>query len=132
MWGDLWRICGIALLCSVSGILLRQIKGELGGLLRLGGGILIVSLCMPLLGNVLEEMGLLMENQESFSYAEVMLRALGLALLCRISADICRDCGEGTIATGVEMAGKIAILLLCFPLLREIVSYARKMLDLVE
>ena len=132
MAGELWQICGIAILCAVAGILLRQIKAELGGLFRLGGGILILSLILPLLGNALSETGLLVENREAYLYAEVMLRALGLAFLCRVCSDICRECGEGMIATAVEMAGKIAILLLCFPLLREIVGYAREMLELVE
>ena len=132
MAGALGRICGVAILCTIAGVLLRQIKGELSGLLRLGGGVLIFSLFLPLLGDALEQTGLLVENREAYLYAEVMLRALGLAFLCRICADICRECGEGMIATGVEMAGKLAILLLCFPLLQEIIGYAREMLALVE
>ncbi|MBQ8331484.1 MAG: hypothetical protein IJX94_03175 [Clostridia bacterium] len=132
MAGELWRVCAVAVLCAVVGLLLRQIKGELSGLLRLGGGILILGLLLPMMGSVLGETELLLGDGGAYPYMGVMIRALGLAFLTRICTDVCRDCGESTVAAGVEMAGKAAILLLCFPLIGEIIEYAAKIMELSE
>lgn len=52
----------------------------------------------------------------------ILLRALGLAFLTECAAAVCRDCGEGTLATWVELGGKLEILLLSFPLIRTVLE----------
>jgi stage III sporulation protein AD len=48
---------------------------------------------------------------------ELLLKALAIALACNATASLCRDCGESALAEKAELAGKIAILSLCIPLL---------------
>ena len=43
---------------------------------------------------------------------------------------ICKDCGEGTVAGGIELGGKLAILLICIPLIGELIGYASEILSL--
>lgn len=88
-----------------------------GGDIKRGAAV-ILSAVQPILDYARELMG----EGGMASYGEVALRALGIALLTHICACICRDCGENTIATMTEVGGKVAILLLCLPLLREIVQ----------
>ena len=40
-----------------------------------------------------------------------LLKALGIVLIGRITADLCKDAGESAIASGVELAVKTAVLL---------------------
>ena len=42
--------------------------------------------------------------------------------MTEIAASICRDSGEGGLAGWVEMAGRVEILLLSFPLIRTVLS----------
>lgn len=63
-------------------------------------------------------------------YLAVMLKGLGVALLTHVCSSICRDCGKGSLADGVELAGKLEILLLCFPLIIEIITTATTLLEL--
>ena len=128
----LWRVCGIALLCAAAVLILKPIKGEMGGLLRIGGGIAVLLLVVPVLGEVVGEMTVLFAGSEIDRFATVMLRAIGIALLTRICTDVCRDVGEGAIASGVELAGKVAILTLCLPMIREIIGYAARILQETE
>ena len=62
-------------------------------------------------------------------YASLMLKAVGLAIVCSTCADVCRECGAPQIATGVESAGNLAILSLCLPLLRDLLLDAEALLE---
>ena len=124
------RVCAIAVLCVVAGQVLRAVKSELALPLRIGGGVLIFGAVVLGLADVLGEITLLLEASGVRLYASVMLRALGIALLTRICTDICRDAGENAVASGTELAGKVAILALCLPLVTEIIGYAATLLEM--
>ena len=70
------------------------------------------------------------ESASIGGYVEVLLKALGIAILTQYTAEICRECGENAAASGVELTGKIEILLLCLPLIDEILVMADKMLSM--
>lgn len=59
----------------------------------------------------------------------VMIKALGIALVGRISADICRECGENGLAQGVESVAGIVIFSLSLPILSEILNFASDLLQ---
>ena len=67
---------------------------------------------------------------QSAEYVAVMLKGLGVALLTHVCASVCRDCGRGSVADWVELAGKLEILIMCFPLIGEIVTTAVGLLEL--
>ena len=53
-----------------------------------------------------------------------------LLLLSSRFADICRESGEGGAANGVELAGKVELLLLSLPLINDILSVTKELLSL--
>ena len=130
MDGSLLKICAVAILCAGMGLLFKQIRGDFSALLRVAGLAIMFGFLIPVVGRVANETISLFEGDGIAPYAETMLRALGIALLTRICADICRDCGETGAASGVEMAGKLTILLLCVPLIREMIGYATEILQM--
>ena len=62
-------------------------------------------------------------NGTGFSvYASVILKSMGIGILAQTTADVCRDSGVSMIASKVEFAAKIVILLLCVPILETLTS----------
>ena len=59
---------------------------------------------------------------------KILLKALGIAALGQISADICREAGENTVGTHLEQFAKAEILLLSLPLTAELIALVREML----
>ena len=125
----LLKVCAAAIVCVVAGLIVKQTRGEFSALLRIGGCALIFGFLIPRVWEVLSGALVFLEESGAEPYAEVMLRCLGIALLTRICTDICRDCGEGSVASGVELAGKLAILVLCVPLMEKIIGYATEILQ---
>lgn len=125
---DIFRICGIALICTIAVFIVRQYKPEMSIPVRIIGGIIMLSMLLQSAEPVLTYARDLMEAGGMLSYGEIALRALGITLLTHICACICRDCGENTLANITESAGKIGTLLLCLPLFREITEYVAALL----
>ena len=50
------------------------------------------------------------------------LKILGLGYLFGISADLCRELGEGGIAKAVEVVGRIEIIVVILPFFEEIIK----------
>ena len=70
------------------------------------------------------------ESAGTSKYIETILKGLGIVILTQISADICRDSGECTLAGHVETVGKLELLLLCIPLIWEIFATAETLLEM--
>ncbi len=111
-------------------LLLRQWKGEFLPLVRVGlcvGFALLLLTASEPIADFLRELGAVAGIS---TYVTLLLKALGLAVLTQCCADICRECGEGGVASGVELVGKLEILLLSLPLIREILAAAGELLTL--
>lgn len=47
-----------------------------------------------------------------------VLKAVGICYITQFTADLCSDAGEPSIASKVELAGRIAILVISLPMIR--------------
>ena len=126
---DSVKICLLAVTCVSLLVIVRQWKSDFLPLLRLAVtvlfSILILSAASPVVA-YLRELTMLSGLSD---YAEILIKALGIAVLTQCCAGLCRECGENGAAGGVELAGKVEILLLCLPLMGEILNVAKELLS---
>ncbi|MGN1134124.1 MAG: SpoIIIAC/SpoIIIAD family protein [Oscillospiraceae bacterium] len=55
-------------------------------------------------------------------YLKIIFKGLGICYLTQLGSDCCKECGENAIATQVEMAGKIALLVTAMPLFKGLIA----------
>ena len=112
------KLCGFAIIGASGAMILREVRREFELPLRLTATIGILTVCVamaePIVKYATELFGLSPISGEA---ASLVLRALGIAILTKLGADFCRDMGTPSVASAVEMAGKIEMLLLSLPLL---------------
>ena len=65
----------------------------------------------------------------NITYIDVILKMIGLAYVCQFSSDLCRDAGYNAIASQVEMAGKISLILLSMPALMSVIDLVVKIVE---
>ena len=131
---DLLRVCGVAILCSVCLLVMGRGSAGVASALRIGGGVLIFGSLLLILGKNVEVLeGLFDVVDGSADLAarafSLMLKALGIAFISKFCSDVCRDCGEATLAGGVESVGRLAIISLSLPVVAEIIGYASAILQ---
>lgn len=123
-----WRYLGAALLCAVIALTVREGHRAMGTAFALAAG---AALLMPLLAYLREAVETL---KAIASYADLggermalIVKMLGIAFAGEFAAQACRDAGEGGIAMRVELCGKVLLLLLAAPLLREMAELILEM-----
>jgi len=55
-------------------------------------------------------------------YVETILKIIGIAYIAEFGSQITKDAGQGAIASKIEMAGKILILVMAIPILTVIIE----------
>ena len=94
---EIVALSGIAILAAILAVMLKKYNPEYSILISLG---------------------------ISGEYGVILLKTLGVCFLTQLSADSCRDAGEGALAAKVELAGKLFIVILALPLFQQIAGSA--------
>ena len=125
------KICAICIISAVVYMIVNSMSGSVSFAVKLGGVVLaggvVVLMAEPVISRIYELSAL---GEGIREYADVVLRALGVAILAHICADVCRDCGENSAAGYVILAAKIEIVILCLPLVEKIISYGAYILNM--
>lgn len=124
------KLCMVALLILASSTVIRQWKSDFLPLVRIGATVLFGTLFITSAQPLFSLINTLGNGAGSSRYIETILKGLGIVILTQICADICRDSGEGTLAGHIETVGKLELLLLCIPLIGEILATAEKLLEM--
>lgn len=57
-----------------------------------------------------------------------VIKAVGIAVIVHITAQVCRDAGEGALGSRLELAGTIAAIAACIPLMQQVFALLESML----
>lgn len=102
-------------------IVIRSIKGELAVPLSLCVSVMLTGVSLAICSPILEFINTLAKPSNQ-NHITILLKSVGISLVASTASDICRDCGENSIANKVELFGKCEILFLSLPLLKEITT----------
>ena len=117
------RLAAAAVAAALCAVVVKQHAREVGAVLALAAGALLMGAA---LGAIEEVRALADELGELIGLSPAVLapvlKTVGIAILTRIAAELCRDAGEGGIAAAAETAGAAAAVLTALPLLRAVLS----------
>ena len=57
-----------------------------------------------------------------------MVQTVGLAVVTKLASSLCRDAGEGGVASFLEVAGSAAAVLVALPLLKMVLQLVQELL----
>ena len=117
-----FQICGFALLGVAVVLILRGFRPEYATLAGITVGMLLLIGSLTPLKSLMDSVSALAERTGFSVYSSVILKSMGIGILAQTTADVCRDSGVGTLASKVEFAGKLIILLLCVPILQTLMA----------
>ncbi len=132
--GGILKLFGGAIIAVMLLLILRRESPDIALTAKMCVGVMLAVACIasvsPLIGFIGEIEASFGADETIAGAVEVLLKALGVSILAHVTANLCRDAGEGSIAYYVELAAKIEILILSLPLLREIISLATELLEM--
>ncbi len=124
------RLCGLCLMGVLLLLFLRQSKPDFAPLVTLTLCVMLGGVGIAAMLPAIDFMQELPLNESTAQSLTVMLKSLGLAFVTQTTAEFCRDAGESAVASKVELIGRAEILLLCLPMLRELMSITAEVLTL--
>lgn len=123
-----YSILGAALMITVLLIIIRKERPEIAVLLSVAAAGLILTALLKNIHQVLLVFNnLALKTQLNLSYLKLIVKIVGLAYLAGFGAQICKDAGEGSMASKIELAGKIFILALGIPIMVGLLELILKM-----
>lgn len=113
------QIVGLGIVAAIMAVFLRQTNSSVNALIiSVVAGIIIFIA-------VLDEIFFVVHSLESLAskanvnqlYLATILKIIGIAYIAEFGAQVCKDAGEGAIASRIEFGAKILVLVLAVPIL---------------
>jgi len=126
---ELVQIIGIGLVGTFLYLLVKEQKPEIALQIGLVAGALIFFLLLGKLTAVIFTIQQLAGRANvNPVYLSTIFRVLGVAYLAGFASQICRDAGQGSIATRIDMAAKVLIMFMAIPILSAIIETVLRLL----
>lgn len=117
------KMAALAVAAALCTLVVRQSAREVGMVLSLAAGAIILTQALgavEAIRSLMEELG----DRAGLSPAvlDPVLKTVGIAVLTRVAAEVCRDAKESGIAAFVETAGAVMALYVALPLIRAVLD----------
>ncbi len=114
-------IASSALIAAVLSVVLKQYKPEYSMFISIAAGVLIFLVVLAVIDPILDFIGELTDKAGLDGiYGEVLIKSLAICYITQLACASCKDAGESAIAGKLQIAGKIAILLIALPMFRSL------------
>ena len=120
---DIIKIVLIGIITCIADILIKKIKPELSILIILTGCCLILLSIVGSLKTAFSGVnGIFSLLNFDSNIVKCVFKILGVGYLVEFGASICNDSGHSSIAEKIVLAGKIAILIMCLPIISNLIK----------
>lgn len=123
------RAAAAAVIGSILALLLRKYIPEISLVLALVTGAVIVWISASVCAEITDVLREIAENGGIASiYIAPVMKCVGIGLITHLSAQVCRDAQQGSVASAVELCGTLCALYVSVPLIRSMLAIVEKLL----
>ncbi|PEF52332.1 MULTISPECIES: stage III sporulation protein AD [Bacillus cereus group] len=117
------QIVGLGLVATFLAAVLNQHKSSITSLFIVFVGSVMFLILIDQIHFILQMIErVASEAKVSNVYVETLLKIIGIAYIAEFGAQITKDAGQGAIASKIELAGKILILVMAIPILTVVIE----------
>ncbi|WP_151734338.1 stage III sporulation protein AD [Paenibacillus tengchongensis] len=126
---EIIQVVGIGLLSTVLILVLKEQKPVFAFLLTTAAGILIFLFLLGKIGTIMGSLERVAESSGmDMIYIKTVFKIIGISYIAEFGAQIVRDAGQDSIASKIELAGKVLIMVLAVPIISIIIETVMKLL----
>lgn len=126
---EIIKIIGIALIALIIIIMLKQYRPEYAIFISLLTGVLILLLVMDRLTGIINLIQSIQDKSSiNTQFIALLIKITGIAFLSEFAVSICKDSGEGAIASKIELGSKIIIISMSIPIISSLLEIILKIL----
>jgi stage III sporulation protein AD len=118
----IFQIVIIGILATVLAVLVKSYNPALAVIISITAGVIIFLSVLPMMAETIGFVRHLGEMAGGLgAYASLALRVIGVAYIAELGASVCNDANETAIATKIDLAGRVIILVMAMPVIVDIV-----------
>lgn len=114
---EILQVVGLGFIAIVLLTILKQQKPEIAVILTIAAGVTIFLMVLGKLTSIIHVLEELAQNADvNDFYMTTIFKIIGIAYIGDFGAQVCRDAGETAIASKVELAAKVLVLIIALPI----------------
>lgn len=122
-------IVGIILIIAVISLMIKNYLPEYSMLINIASGIIVLAIILTQFIPIINQINQLLDSSKiPREYRIILFKCIGICLIAQFASDACRDAGENSLASKVELAGKVSIVTIAIPLFDKIIHTAIKLM----
>ncbi|NOU97680.1 stage III sporulation protein AD [Paenibacillus sp. LMG 31456] len=126
---EIIQIVGLGLLTTVLVLIIKEQKPMFAFLLTAFTGITIFLFLIGKISSVIQVLeDLALKANINMIFLKTILKIIGIAYIAEFGAQIVRDAGQESIASKIELSGKILIMVMAIPIVSVIIETVVKLL----
>lgn len=120
---DIIQIVGLGIVTTFLALILNQQKSSYTMLLVVFVSSVIFLMLLEQISNILEMVtSLAKQANVNMIYIDTLLKIIGIAYIAEFGAQITKDAGQGSLASKIELGGKILIMAMAIPILTVVIE----------
>ncbi len=117
------KIAAVAVAGAILSLVIRKNSPEMSLLLTISLALIAISLAFDLISDVTDFLKSLADTAEiSPAVLSIVLKTVGISIVTKLAADVCRDAGQSSVASGVELTGAFTALYISLPLFKTVIN----------
>ena len=125
---DVIKIIAIGFIATISIIIIKQYKSEFAIYISVITGIIIIYMIFNKLEGIINLLKTISNKSGINSeFLGLLLKITGIAILTEFGVTICKDAGEGTIASKIEIGSKVIIISMSIPIISSLLEVILKL-----
>ena len=123
------KIIGIGFISLIIIIIIKQYKPEFAIYVSIVSGIIIIYMIFNKLEGIINLLKTI-SNKSGINnnFLDLLLKITGIAFLAEFAINLCKDSGEGAIASKIEMGTKVIIVSMSIPIISSLLEVITKLL----
>lgn len=120
---DVTKIACLGLVASILAVYLKQQKKEFAAVFSIVVCLLILLFLITPVYETFQKFYTIIESYNiDGAYLTIIAKVIGISYITAITANLAKDCGESAIASKMDLAGKIAIIVCTLPAIENILE----------
>ncbi|WP_307328201.1 stage III sporulation protein AD [Evansella vedderi] len=120
---EIIQIVGLGMIATFLALVVKEHKPVFAFLLTVFVGVIIFLFLIDQISTIiqmLEELAL--QANINLIYVQTVLKIVGIAYIAEFGAQIAKDAGQGAMASKIELAGKVLIMVMAIPIISVIIE----------
>ena len=120
------NLCLIALIGTITAVIIKGYKQEFSILIIITLSMIFLSWMLSVFHEIYDQFeSIIAELEQNKSFYKILFKIVGITYICEFSSGICKDAGYSSIASQIEIMGKMLVFLSGVPVLVSVIETIR-------